>query len=116
MKRLTNKQIINMLLPYMESAKKQKVTFQQGIDHPYCRQTVYDENNKVAIFKDWAEYDKNHVVITVFIMLPGKYSSASLSWQIGAKGYGYAKELRGLGNGYYADVDFSGKIIRSECD
>jgi len=39
-----------------------------------------------------------------------------LSYQTGWDGFGYEKEFTGMGNGFYADVSFDGKIIKSEWD
>jgi len=116
MKRLTNRQIIAELLPVMKKARERweqgeiKFTSLDYYKHPCYVEGFYGGEVR------FTKYGENFIVISVTKYLQGKYDHATLNYKIGNDGYGYEKEYTGMGNGFYADVDFSGKIIRSEWD
>lgn len=111
--RLTNKKIIQELLPILQDCIKREKDIQ------YDRTDYYGHPHHVEYKGDiqcsWTKYG-NDVIITVFKPLKGKYDGATLHYRVGDNGYGYSKEYTGMGNGFYADVSFDGKIIRSEWD
>ena len=116
-RRITNKQIIKKLLPYLKEAIKRKdvkLTKRDFYGHPLYEEYISDEQfGEIHII--WISFD-GVKVIEVTVPLKGKYDQATLSWREGENCFGYAKEFTGLGNGYYADVDCNGKIIRGEWD
>jgi len=118
MKRLTNKKLIKLLLPFLEEAKKQKVklTNVNYYGEPYHSEMEFDEESQKWIYELWVQRDSD-LIIMVYTLLKGKYDVATLSYRRGnPDGYSYSKEYKGMGNGFYADVDFKGNIIKSEWD
>jgi len=118
MERLTNKKLIKMLLPYMREAKEQEVKM-DDVDyykHPFHEEAKYDEKNRKVIYVRWTQYN-DETMIEVYTHLEGKYDLVELSYSPKDEtGYGYSKEYRGMGNGFYADVDLNGNITKSEWD
>lgn len=117
-KRITNKQIIQKLLPHLKEAIRRKdqieFTKKDFYGYPMYDECIPDEDfGEIRII--WTLYD-GVKEIRVFVPLKGKYDCAKLIWREGEDCFGYAKEYTGMGNGYYADVDFNGRIIRRECD
>jgi len=111
--RLTNKRIISILFPVLKKAIKDipELDERDFYGHPSKRRTV-DGFNVV-----YTEYGKE-IIVSVSMSLKGRFDHATVSATInnGKVFYGYAKEFRGLGNGFYADLDEDGNIVRSEWD
>lgn len=94
--RLTNKRIIDELLPRLEH--RFHIWKQSGMD------------------RDALTYNK---FLSVTKYMEGKYDHADLSATIENGqiiAIHYAKEYTGCGNGYYAKVDNAGNIIAGEWD
>ena len=113
MERLTNKRLISMLFPILKKALHEipKLDERDFYGHP-AKWTVIDGFQVVYIQRG----DRLEVSVTKHLM--GRYDHATVSAIItnGKIYYGYSKEYRGLGNGFYADLDENGNIIRSEWD
>jgi len=111
---MTNKKIISILFPILKKAVKNipELTETDFYGHP-SKQMVIDG---FKVF--YTEYEKNYVTVAVTMPLRGRYDHATVSATInnGVVSYGYSKEFTGLGNGFYADLDENGNIIRSEWD
>ncbi len=134
MKGLTNKQIIKRLLPYLErgieKVKNNQIQFTGSdyYDRP-CRYEYFknpETNKESEIFLVYTDCN-DRICIEAVMKLEGKFDHATLytyfmketkelfKTSMGAV-YGFKKEFRGKGNGYYADVDARGKIIYGEWD
>ncbi len=114
---LTNKKIIEILLPYVKEGIENIHCDLRDIDyykHPYIQWDYYLENGE-RIAVTITDYDGVRVV-EAYLHLEGRYDGARITYQQGSNGYGYAKEFKGMGNGFYADLDIRGKIIRKEWD
>ena len=112
--RMTNKRIIKKLLPILKEAIKEKLDWSTA-------QLDYYKHPSIIYYKDGIEvrhtkYGEKKIITEVIMPLKGKYDHATLSYQTGWDGFGYEKEFTGMGNGFYADVSFDGKIIKSEWD
>ncbi len=122
---MTNQQIIKKLLPHLLKAIEElpSISFEKKdyYGHPYYK-TNFDEINII-----YTDYDDRILIEAYILFNKGKYSHATLFTYIMKNNYeilttsngamfGYAKELKGLGNGYYADVSINGKILKSELD
>jgi len=131
MERLTNKKIIDELLPIMKEAikKTDEIEFD---DHDWVGHPLHLEyKNDITI--SWTKYEKE-ILVAVNKPLKGRYDHADLGVRIATEDvkYGdkiyhkgesidegtfcYSKEYSGMGNGFYAIVDNNGKIIKSEWD
>jgi len=113
-KRNTNKSLIAELLPIMKKYEcfNPKLSDIDYYKHPYHKKQI-----TYAISVRWTQYGKD-VCLDVCKLLPfGKYDRATIQkWSYMKEGYGYAKEFRGCGHGFYADLDLNGKIVKSEWD
>jgi hypothetical protein len=81
--------------------------------HPYS-ETVIDGHRVV-----YTEWSRDQITVEVVMPLEGKFDHATVCAVIRngeVISYEYAKEFRGLGNGFYAELDENGKIIKSEWD
>ena len=114
MERLTNKRLISMLFPALKKAISDvpELDEKDYYGHP-AKWTAIDGFQVVYIQRE------DILTVSVTKHLAGKYDHATVSAIIKngkVVGYGYSKEYRGLGNGFYADLDENGNIIRSEWD
>ena len=111
--RLTNKWIIEELFPILQWALTQEVEFENKdfYGHPYKQ----IQKNGFPI--RWTRYEDG-VIITVTMQLSGKYDHATVDALLrgGKIEFSYSKEFTGMGNGYYAELDEKGKIIKGEWD
>ncbi|MHA1832369.1 MAG: hypothetical protein ACTSV7_00120 [Candidatus Baldrarchaeia archaeon] len=113
--RLTNKRIISKLFPVLKKAIENvpELNEKDYYGHP-AKWTEMDGFNVVYIERD------GHLTVSVSMPLEGTYDHATVSAIIdkdkGKVYYCYSKEYRGLGNGFYADLDENGNIIKSEWD
>ncbi len=129
MKKLSNNQIIQKLLPYLktgiEKLKNNQIEFNEKDYYGHPCYEEYFENGEIIL--RYTDYDERIIIEAVMIFERGKYGHATLEAQFiketkevlktkSGTVYGFAKEFRGKGNGYYADVDENGKIIRREWD
>ncbi|MEM5861342.1 MAG: hypothetical protein QXJ20_03020 [Candidatus Aenigmatarchaeota archaeon] len=117
-KRLTNREIINMLLPvakeYIPKLREIELT---GIDysgHPYEEFSVALPDGGYCYVRI-TEYIGGRV-LEVYMHLTGRFETAAILYQEGNDVLEFAKELRGKGHGFYATLDFDGNIIKSEWD
>ena len=114
MERLTNKRLISMLFPVLKKAISDvpELDERDHYGHP-AKWTAIDGFQVVYIQRE------DILTVSVTKHLAGKYDHATVSAIIKngkVVGYGYSKEYRGLGNGFYAELDENGNIIRSEWD
>ena len=121
MEKLTNKKLIEKLLPI---AIKYGFKYALGgitlnrkdyYGHNSYKEEI-DENITVCL----TDYD-TEIFVEAYHKLNGKYDKATVTVIIDLKnkdikGLGFRKTLRGLGNGFYADIDFNGNIIKDEFD
>lgn len=123
MPRLTNRKIIDKLLPILKEKEKQSIPELDLMD--FAKHQYHEEYIDHSITVRWTNFGgkgldgieyPDAIYIEASMRLEGKYDHATLSKRIGETNYGYAKEYTGLGNGFYADVSPAGKIIKSEWD
>lgn len=131
--RLTNKRIIEKLLPLLKKYLKEFQAGKYSLDD-------FDWWNGERYFHEkhedhdlWIhDVDNKYFWLGVSMNLDGKYENASLDVKVGKytkkilpvyeKDYEkpialFAKYIRGTGNGYFADVDLeTGKILEGEWD
>lgn len=115
MKRLTNKRLISMLFPVLKKAIRDipELDEKDYYGHPSKRMTI----DGFSVI--YTKYEDRYVTVSVSMPLKGKYDHATVSATIRngkLSGFGYSKEYRGLGNGFYAELDENGNIIKSEWD
>jgi hypothetical protein len=113
--RLTNKAIISELFPILKKATSNVPPLTEKDYYGNPRKEVIIDNHRVI----YTEFEKGYVVVSVVKPLSGRYDHATVSAIIRdgkVAGYEYAKEFRGLGNGFYAELDENGRIIKSEWD
>jgi len=116
MQRLTNKRIIAVLFPILKVALEKvpkRFTKKDYYGHLYDKKVI---NNHTVCYTKW---DDSYITVEVVMPLEGRYDHATVSAIIQngkVTAYGYAKEFAGLGNGFYADLDENGNIIKSEWD
>jgi hypothetical protein len=121
MEKLTNKKLIEKLLPIaMKYSFKYALGGIELNDVDYYGHNSYREQIDDNITVYFTNYD-SEIFIEACYKLTGKYDEAAVTLVIDVKnkdikGLGFRKTLRGLGNGYYADIDFTGNIIKSEYD
>jgi hypothetical protein len=121
MKRLTNRVLISQLLPVLKREIQKTVKIdEKDYDGQDCKRYYVDEYLVVWTRWDRFETSRDVTILTVIMRLNGKFDEAKLSAikQNGKWGdtFHYAKEWRGLGNGFYAEVDANGHIIKGEWD
>ncbi len=112
-KKVTNKELFKMLMPYLKIGM---ANINCKMDGKYKRDDYWtgDGKNITVIITDLGGV---RMVEAYTLLDSGSYSSASLTYQQGLDGYGFMKQLRNReAHGYYADVDENGKVIRSEDD
>ncbi len=132
MRRLTNRQIINKLLPIIKEAVKK---YQSGaikmddVDyykHPCHYDYSYIDQDVVVTYTDYGD----QVVVRAYLRFRhrSRYDGAEVIARISKEtneqyvdketgaAFGYAKEFVGMGNGYYADLDENGRIVVAEWD
>jgi hypothetical protein len=125
-RRLTNKQIIEILLPIVREAVNKKVEFdRKDVDGNPCHREYRDYQVGIhagIIEVEWTDYGDHIHVAARMRLHDGRYDHATLGTNIRkSDGYvleylGFAKEFRGMLNGYYATVDWTGRILDSEWD
>ena len=130
MKKLTNTQIIKKLLLYMQEAierlKRGEIELK---DKDYYNHPCYYEYPKTEedIMIMYTDYEDRIMIKVALRFEKGKYDHATLcAYFMKDAGellktsngaiYGFSKEFRGKGHGYYADVSPEGKIIYGEWD
>ena len=112
----TNKQLIGELLPVLQKAKKESIPELDCKD--YYGHKYHDRYHlATGIRVKWQEYGDTINLEAIKLLPFGRYDYASLSVRLNdASHLTYAKEYRGMGNGFYAAVDWNGKITESEWD
>jgi hypothetical protein len=125
-RRLTNKQIVEILLPIVREAVNRKVEFDRkdAYGNPCHREyREYQAGVHAGLIEvEWTDYGDHIQVAARMNLLDGRYDHATLATDIRkADGFvleylGFAKEFRGMSNGYYATVDWTGRILNSEWD
>ena len=111
--RLTTKWIIGELFPILQWALTQEVEFEKRDYYNH----LYKEILKDRFFVRWTQYD-GATLVEVTMPLHGKYDHATVDALLrgGKIEFSYSKEFTGMGNGYYAELDEKGKIIKGEWD
>ncbi|MCM8804234.1 MAG: hypothetical protein NC833_03150 [Candidatus Omnitrophica bacterium] len=115
-KGLTNQKLISELLPLLKERIK---TIPPLIDKDYYNHPCYYTRDEQGRAIRYTSYGKEDIIVEVTKSLEGRYSTATCSALLkkgNIKGYFFAKELKGLGNGFYAMLNEKGKIIKSEWD
>jgi len=112
--RLTNKRIISTLFPVLKRAIKNIPELDEKDYYGHPSKEIVIEGFRVI----YTKYEDRYVTVEVIMSLEGRYDHATVSAiiQNGKVSYGYSKEFRGLGNGFYAELDENGKIVKSEWD
>ncbi len=118
-KRWTNKRIVEELFPVVQRAvrmvRQGKIEFKDrdAKGKPFAEKVM----DKYTV-RFW-EFEPGHYVIEAYMFFPrGRYDYAAVNANVRPDGvfYGYWKEFRGLGHGYYAELDEEGRIVRAEWD
>ena len=113
---MNNKEIISRLFPVLKEAIENmpsKTEFEPDYyEHPH----VVKHSGKILIC--CTDYQEAIIIEATMPFQKGKYSHATVSAKLkdGKITYGYSKEFKVMGNGYYADLDDTGSIIRAEWD
>ena len=114
MGRLTNKKLISMLFPVLKKAIKDIPELDEKDYYGHPAKWITIDGFKVV----YIEREKGYLTVSVSMPLKGRYDHATVSAIIkdGKVYYGYSKEFTGLGNGFYADLDENGNIVKLEWD
>jgi len=119
-KKNTNKNLIEEIFPVVKEAvnrwQKGKIKLDSK-DYYERKQHLEWVGDFIRLV--WAEYKGSEIIISAARELEqGKYDFATVTARLnnGQVSFGYAKEFRGKGNGFYADLDNTGQIKKSEWD
>jgi hypothetical protein len=113
---MNNKEIISRLFPVLKEAIENippKTEFRPDYyGHPH---TVKHSGQYIICYTDFQEA---MLIEATMLFQKGRYSHATVSAKVkeGKITFGYSKEFLGKGNGYYADLDDTGKVVRAEWD
>ncbi|GEM_PF-7095891 len=141
--RWTNRRAIDFLLPMARDLvarfRRGEITLKPITNRQVTSARAWWEQNRflrgpdgkqhhvVLTVTDWGDHDdrKGHIRVEVTLLLDwGKYDGLTVGWSRWQdkngemrETWGFQKEFRGMGNGYYADIDpRTGRIIRGEWD
>lgn len=117
--RLTNKRIIAELMPIVKSELNKDY-----FNFTFDKRDYYNRPIKAKYIGEypvrWIDLG-DYLILEVTKPLKGKYDHATISVAIPTSSnkkpfFSYRKEYTGMGNGFYADLDENGNIIKSEWD
>ena len=118
---MNNKEIISRLFPVLKEAIENMPSETEFEPDYYGHPHVVKHSGEILIC--YTDYQEAIIIEATMLFQKGRYShatvSASAKLKDGKDGkitYGYSKEFKVMGNGYYADLDDTGSIIRAEWD
>lgn len=119
-KKNTNKNLIEEIFPVVKEAvnrwQKGKIKLDSK-DYYERKQHLEWVGDFIRLV--WAEYKGSEIIISAARELEhGRYDHATVTARLnkGEVVYGYEKEFRGMGNGFYVALNNTGQIIKSEWD
>jgi len=118
--KLTNKKLIAEILPVVKEAisRWQKGAIRlDGEDYYGRKQHLEWVGDFIRLV--WAEHKGSEIIISAARELEqGRYDYATVTARLndGQVSFSYQKEFRGMGNGFYADINNTGQIKKSEWD